>query len=111
MKKSAVITSLAVCLSGCATLEKIEAIDQGVDQGRIQGMTEENKFAYSVPDFHKGPYAGVEDLNVKVTEGPYKGLNATFFLGKSRQTGEWEVFSAMVEKDGKWESLPVRLTE
>ncbi|UCG46816.1 MAG: hypothetical protein JSU94_15095 [Phycisphaerales bacterium] len=53
----------------------------------------------------------VDDLNVRVTQGSYKGLNATFFLGKSRQTGEWEVFSAMVEKDGKWESLPVRLTE
>ena len=96
MRKSVVAISLAVCLSGCALLDKIEAIGQDVDQGRVQGMTEENEFAYSIPNFHKGPY---------------RGLNATFFLGKSRESGQWEVFYAMVEKDGKWESIPVKLTE
>ena len=111
MRKSAVVISLAVCLSGCAILDKIEAIGQDVDQGRVQGMTEENEFAYSIPNFHKGPYRGIDDVNVRVVKGPYRGLNATFFLGKSRESGQWEVFYAMVEKDGKWESLPVKLTE
>jgi len=111
MRKSVVLISLAVCLSGCAILDKIDAIDQDVDQGRVQGMTEENKFAYGIPNFHKGPYAGVDDVNVHVMEGPYKGLKATFFLGKSRERGQWEVFYAMVEKDGKWESIAVKLTE
>jgi len=112
MKMLAVVISLAVCLCGCTTLDKIDVIDQDVDQGYVQGMTEENKFAYSIPNFHKGPYTGIDDVNVKVIEGPYKGMNATFFLGKSRENGEWEVFFVMIMKqDGKWKSLPVKLTE
>ena len=111
MRKSAVVISLAVCLSGCALPDKFDAIRQDVDQGRVQGMTEENEFAYSIPNFHKGPYRGVDDVNVRIIKGPYKGLNVTFILGKSRESGQWEVLLAMVEKDGKWQSLPVKLTE
>jgi len=29
------------------------------------------------------------------------GKNAMFFLGKSRETDEWEVFSVMAGEDGK----------
>jgi len=72
MRKSAIVISLAVCLSGCAILDKIDAIDRDVDQGRIQGMAEENEFAYGIPDFHKGPYRGIDDVNVRVVKGPYR---------------------------------------
>ena len=84
MKMLAVVISLVVCLCGCTILDKIDAIDQDVDQGYVQGMTEENKFAYSIPNFHKGPYAGIDDVNVKVKAGSRRNCRAiwVFLCGR-----------------------------
>ena len=107
MKKSVVVIVIAVCLSGCSTIHKLEAIDQGVKAGRVQGMKKYTAMTWNLPSPHKGPYAKVDDLNVKFKLENDKEQNATFFLGKSRETGKWEVFYVMFLKDGKWETIPV----
>lgn len=111
MKKFAVAIGMAACLSGCSTAHKVDAIRHDVDAGRVKGMAKETRFAFAFPNFHEGPYAEVDDFNVKIEEGTYKGQNATFFLGKSHDSGKWEVISVMIQKNGKWEAIPLTLVK
>ena len=81
-----------------------------VEQGRVQGMTDETEFTYAIPNTHKGPYSKMDRYNLVFQNPDRAGGNATFFLGKSRKTGEWEVFLIMVwgkETGLKWKAIPV----
>jgi hypothetical protein len=114
MKIIIALIAAATLLAGCATSHKMKVIQHAVDAGRIQGMDKGTKFQYTfgiplgMSGTHPGPYRSLDDFNVKVETGKYMGKNATFFLGKSRETDEWEVFSVMVEEDGKWRAIPLR---
>ena len=111
MKKSIMIIVIAVCLSGCSTIHKLNAITRVVKAGRVEGMKEYKGVCWNLPNNHKGPYAKVDDLNVTFTLVNDEEQYATFFLGKSRETGKWEVFYVMFLKDGKWEPIPVAPAE
>ena len=114
MKTVITIITAATLLVGCAIPQQIKVTRQAVDAGRIQEMDKETKFqfSYTIPfgmtGIHSGPYSSLDNLNIKVESGVYIGKNATFFIGKSRETNEWEVFSVMVEEDGKWRAIPLR---
>jgi hypothetical protein len=116
MKTKITLIVAVVLLAGCATGPKMYVIREAVDAGRIQEMDKETIFQYSVgfgipsgiSGTHPGPYRSLDDVNVKAVTGKYMGKNATFFLGKSRETDQWEVFSVMVEEDGKWRAIPLR---
>jgi hypothetical protein len=113
MKIMTALIAAAILLAGCATSHKMKVIRQTVDTGRIQGMDKGTTFQYTfgitlgMSGTHPGPYRSLDDFNVKVETGKYMGKNATFFLGKSRETDEWEVFRVMVEEDGKWHVIPL----
>lgn len=116
MKTTIMLIVAATLLAGCSPTLKMNVIREAVDAGRIQEMDKETIFQYSVgvgipsgmSGTHPGPYRSLDDVNVKAVTGKYMGKNATFFLGKSRETDEWEVFSVMVEEDGKWRAIPLR---
>ncbi|MFH1080306.1 MAG: hypothetical protein V1766_08600 [Pseudomonadota bacterium] len=110
--KTIILIFTATLLTACAAPHQINVVREAVDTGRIQGMDKETEFSYSfgIPygATHPGPYSSVDDIKVKVETGKFMGKNAIFFLGKSRATGQWEIFSAMVEEEGKWRSIPLR---
>ena len=119
MKTAGAVIVAAVFLTGCATTDKVDAIRKARDSGLIQGMDKDAQMSYvlgmgipnGVSETHPGPYRSIDQMNVKVHTGLYAGKNATFFLGKSRKTGEWEVFSLMIQKDKAWALIPVQLNE
>lgn len=108
------INQLAICfaclLSSCATPSQIDAIVQAKDQGRIAGIPPEQYFTLSIPNPIKGKYSKID--SVKLTVGmkdnsQYAGHPVTVYLGKSRKTGQWEVFAAMVKQRASWKMIPV----
>jgi hypothetical protein len=115
MKTAMTLIAVVLLSCGCALKDKVNAIRTTADAEQIAGMDNDTQFSWginlSVPavlsDTHPGPYCSIDDFNVKVHTGKYTGQNATFFLGKSRETGTWEVFSVMVKKEGKWEAIPL----
>ena len=115
MKTAMTLIAVVLLSSGCALIDKVNAIRGAADAEQIAGMDKDTEFIWalrmSIPtilsDTHPGPYRSIDDLNVIVHTGKYMGQNATFFLGKSRETGTWEVFSVMVKKEGKWEAIPL----
>ena len=115
MKTAMTLIAAALLVGGCGFGSKINAIRAAADAERIAGMDEDTQFMWTmkmcVPtllsDTHPGPYRSIDDFNVKVRTGKYAGRKATFFLGKSRETGTWEVFCVMVEEEGKWQALPL----
>lgn len=116
MKTTAVVIVAAMFLAGCAVTDKVDAIAKARDGGLIQGMDKDTRMSYrldmgipsGLSEIHPGPYRSIDQFNVKLYTGLYAGKNATFFVGKSRETAEWEVFSLMVQQDGKWLSIPVQ---
>jgi len=115
MKTAMTLIAVVLLSSGCALIDKVNAIRTAADAEQIAGMPKDTEFIWalrmSIPtilsDTHPGPYRSIDDFNVIVHTGKYAGQKATFFLGKSRETGTWEVFSVMVEKEGKWEAVPL----
>jgi hypothetical protein len=107
----------AFWLCGCSTAGKMRAMEnamKAVDQGRVQGMTDDTEFTYSIPNSHNGPYSDIDRYNLVFQNRDKTGGNATFFLGKSRKSGEWEVFLIMIwgkETGLKWKALPVNAIE
>lgn len=112
-----VLVAVSACLSGCmSTGAKMDATRKAVDNHLIQGLTESNKFDGIVWLFPGGEpwnwiYSDVSSIASNITDGPEKGRSVVFFLGKSRISKEWEVFAAQMQKNGKWENLPVKLPE
>ena len=111
MKMQLVMIGACICLVGCATPAQVRTIRKTTDEGRIPGMDKNTVFAFGFPNYHSGPYSSVDEFNVKIEEGVYKGKHATFVLGRSRETGEWEVVRTMVKEDGKWKSIPIKEKE
>jgi hypothetical protein len=97
---------VCVCLAGCATPSQVRGIRAAIDTGKIQGMDTNTVCAFGFPNYHSGPYSSVDEFNVKIEGGNYKGKHATFVLGRSRETGEWEVLRTLVQEDGKWKVIP-----
>jgi len=100
------VIGVCVFLAGCATPSQAKAIRWAANAGTIQGMDTNTVFAVSFPNDHSGPYSSVDELNVKIKEGTYKGKYVSFILGRSRETGEWEVLRTLVNENGKWKALP-----
>lgn len=108
---AAFLLVLAIFTGGCSWKHSTQAVRHAVDAGNIEGLDETNKFVISVPN-HGGPYKDVDMLHVRVIDGPYKGQNATFYVGKSCRTDEWSVFAAMLQQvDGTWHQVEVQELE
>jgi hypothetical protein len=103
-----------LCVLGCSSLSRLEATRDAVDQGLVEGLCATNHFdavPWSFPSKPLGPYRKLGGLIAHVTNGPNTNDAYVFFLGKSRETGKWEVFSSMVWRDGKWEPVPVKFPQ
>ena len=115
MKAHALIfIGIALVGAGCASLDRMKATHDAVHAGLINGLNESNQFSaivWSWPSKPWGPYAKLDGLYATITNGPYCGHHAVFFLGKSYKTKEWEVFSTLVWDEGKWKPLPVTLPD
>jgi hypothetical protein len=102
----AVINTLGCSISGKrkAMLSAVDAIENG----RVDGISKDTDFIYSIPGAHKGLYSDV-DRHHFVFENPNGSSGkATFFFGKSRESHEWEVFLIQVlsqETNLEWESI------
>lgn len=93
---------------------RLNATRKAVDNGLIGGLNESNKFTgitWRFPNPPLGPYTEVTGIEAKITEGPRSGGVVVFYLGKSWRTKEWEVFSALINEDGKWKPLLVELPQ
>jgi hypothetical protein len=101
------VIGVCVCLTGCATPSQARAIRWAANAGTIQGMDTNTVFAVSFPSDHSGPYSSVDDFNVTINKGTYKGKQVSFILGRSRETGEWEVLRTLVNENGKWKAIPI----
>ncbi len=112
-----VLVAVTFCLSGCMSAgAKMDATRKAVDNHLIQGLTESNKFDCIVWLFPGGDpsgwiYSDVSSIASHIKDGPEKGRSVVFFIGKSRISKEWEVFSAQMWRNGKWELLSVKLPE
>jgi hypothetical protein len=105
----------AIFLPGCCSTEKVLAIRDAVDQGRITGMDKDVRFVGGYGfglcgrvNAYPGPYSSIDHYDVLAQKGDYDGKHVSFFLGKSRQTGKWEVFCVMVQQDSGWLLIPVQ---
>jgi hypothetical protein len=92
----------------------LDATRDAIDRGLVEGLSTSNHFTavpWSFPSKPLGPYSELGGLTAQVTNGPDSGRTYVFYLGKSRQTKGWEVFSSMVWRDGKWQPVAVKLPE
>ena len=105
MKNISLVFIIIFSLSGCAIAPKADAIRKVADQNVFKNIDKDTKFSISLPSPHSGPYSSVDQLNFKIEEGKYKGVNASAFVGKSRKTEEWEVLVVMIEENGEWINL------
>ncbi len=114
MKRTVLMVLAIFCLAGCAGLHRMEATRDSIDKGLVQGIAPSSHFdaiPWSFPSKPLGPYSKLGGLTAYFTNGPDGGHTYVFYLGKSRQTKEWEVFASMIYMDGKWEPVPVRLPQ
>ena len=109
-KKTIALPALAACAlaAGCAAPAQTRAIRAAADSGLIQGLDNATQFSFGVPNAHSGAYSSIGRFNATIEEGARKGQHATFVLGKSRATRQWEVLRVLVEEDGHWKSLPMK---
>ena len=116
MKTTATAVVVVVLLSGCTIPEKLVAVRDARDGGRIAGMDKDSEIqwsgGYAFPvgwtEMHPGPYRSVDEVNAVIAKGPYALKSATFFVGKSRETGRWDVFCVMIQQGDKWLVIPVQ---
>ncbi len=117
MKKiiiSSALAALCIIAFGCASIKRLEATADAIHEGLVAGLSSSNHFdaiPWSFPGKPLGPYTKLGGLTASVTDGPDSGRTYVFFLGKSRETKDWEVFSSMKWQDGKWELVPVTLPQ
>ena len=115
MKGSLIICLGALCLTGCSGINKMEATRQAIDKGLVEGLSATNHdfiaTVWSFPGKRLGPYYKLGGLEAIVTNSPGVAHTYVFYMGKSRETGHWELFSSMKYDHGKWEPVQVRLPQ
>lgn len=113
--KRVILLCLGIALTaGCSSVSRLQATREAVDKGLVEGLSATNQFVavpWSFPSKPLGPYSELGGLTAQVTNGPESGCTYVFYLGKSRETKSWEVFSSMVWRDGKWQPVAVKLPE
>jgi hypothetical protein len=108
------IASLAVAIAcalsgGCVTKDPdLPLIAQTFQEKHPEYL---DAIPWSFPAKPLGPYSKLGGLTAYFTNAPDGGRTYVFYLGKSRQTKEWEVFASMMYRDGKWEPVPVKLPQ
>lgn len=103
---------LCVIGTGCSSLERFDAVADAVQGGRVSGLSASNHMnsvVWSFPHMGSGPYSKIRSLEATTTDNPTNEQTYVFFVGKSRDTGRWEVFSSMLWKDEHWEPVAVAL--
>ena len=109
-----ILAGMILLVTGCASVNRLDAARNAVDAGLIDGLDNSSQFSamvWSWPAKPWGPYSDIGGFTATVTNGTYCGHYLTFFLGRSRSTKQWEVFSTFTWEDGKWKALPVTLPE
>ena len=112
MNRTLIISLGALCVTGCSSLNRGQATRDAIDKGLVGGLSASNHFnatVWSFPAKPLGPYTKLGGLTACVTNSPDSGRTFVFYLGKSRETKDWEVFASMIWQDGKWEPVPVTL--
>ena len=114
MNRAILLCLAIVWAAGCSSLSRMQATRDAVDKGLVEGLCASNHFVavpWSFPSKPLGPYSELGGVTAQVTNGPDGGHTYVFYLGKSRQTKNWEVFSSMVWRDGQWQPVAVRLPD
>ena len=115
MKRILIVCLGAWCVAGCSSVNRAEATKAAIDKGLVQGIPASSHLKaiiWGFPGKPPGPYGKLGGLTAFITtNGPDSARTYVFYLGKSRETKDWEVFASMVWKDGKWEPVPVKLPQ
>jgi len=114
MKRILIVCLGAWCVAGCSSINRAEATKAAIDKGLVQGIPASshlNAIVWGFPGKPPGPYGKLGGLTAFIPNGPDSADTYVFYLGKSRETKDWEVFASMVWKDGKWEPVPVKLPQ
>ncbi len=114
MKRAIVLGLGALLSAGCASLDRMQATQDAVDNGLIDGLSATNQFTAAVWTFPGKPlaqYTKLGGVTAWVTNASGTASTYAFYLGKSRETKKWEVFATTVWRDGRWEPVSVKLPE
>ena len=110
--KLLILASFVFAVAGCAIVssgDRFDAAHDAVLQGRIAGLSSAGHYTYmpwSFPSVVLGPYTKIDGVALSPTN---RSANAAYviYLGKSRDSGSWEVFAAMAWTNSHWHVLPV----
>jgi len=105
MKILTFVFMIVIIQSGCAIAPKGEAIRAAADGNVFEGLDKNSKLSISIPSPHSGAFDSVDQLNFQIDKGKSNERNASAILGKSQETGDWEVISIMINENGKWTKL------
>lgn len=109
-----VLPVLWVLGTGCSSVDRFAAVQEAVQGGRVSGLSASSHMdsvVWSFPHTASGPYSKIRSLEATTTNNPTNEQTYVFFVGKSRGTGRWEVFSSMLWKADHWEVVPVALPQ
>ena len=110
--KTIFILIAAILICGCAAPKQTAAVRNAVQNGLITGVDSTAKFEtipWAFPSTYMGPYTDIHGFVGTMTNDPSAYRQMIFFVGKVRDTKEWEVFSALIWANGEWKTLPVML--
>lgn len=105
MYKILIILGITFLATGCAIGPKTQAIDDAVTANHYTGINKDTDFSFSIPSEHNGLYSAVDQFDFTINNGIYQGHHASALIGKSHQTGKWQVIKMLVKKQDKWVEL------
>ena len=105
------IMILSAC--GCASSKQNDAVFKAIHGGLINGIDTDAQLEtipWSFPSTYMGPYTDIHGFSGTITNDPTSCRRVILFVGKVRETKDWEVFSALLWTNGEWVTLPVTLS-
>jgi hypothetical protein len=99
---------------GCSSFHLADTARDAIDRGYISGLSASNHLSatvFTIPLDACLPYSDVESLRVEDRESSTNTDYYTFYMGKSRISKKWEVFSVLKWQSGRWELVPVKLPD
>jgi hypothetical protein len=109
MNQVLLISICMVCVMGCSGLDRWQAVREAVDAGLVDGLTATNHGGAIVWSSSKvGPYSKLAELPIHVDDAQASERFYVFYMGKSRQTKEWNILKCVMWHDGGWEDVSVK---
>jgi hypothetical protein len=104
MSLGLVVAGLLV--AGCAKSAQLSALRAAIDEGQVEGLTASDHGGYGWPEFHWREFTDVAAFPVDIFAGPHKGTKLYVVVGRSSNSGQWEVVRVSKQtSDGTWRPL------